>query len=140
MGDSSVNGQDIPIAKLFPLTERCITKSAYDKIAASIRAVGLLDPLVVYPERSHYVILDGRLRFQILLDMGIEVVPCIIWKEKEAFTANRMVNRLSRAQEARMIRKSLDELDEATIGVLQFARTVHSLISGRAVDVQTPPG
>lgn len=115
MNASPVNGQDIPIQKLLPLTERKFSKTAYAKVAASIRAVGLLDPLVVFQENSHYLILDGRLRHQIFLDQGVETVPCLLWKEKEAFTANRMVNQLSRAQEARMIRKSLEELDEKTI-------------------------
>lgn len=115
MSNVQVDGRDIPIAKLVPLAERPISKSAYKKIAASIRAVGLLDPLIVYAEKSHYVILDGQIRHRILLELGAETVPCLVWKEREAFTANRMVNRLSRAQEARMIRNSLEELDEGTI-------------------------
>ncbi len=110
-----LNGQDIPMVKLVPLTERRVAKRAYEKIAASIQACGLLDPLIVYCDGSQYVILDGHLRYQILLELGVEIVPCIVWKEKEAFTPNRMVNHLSQAQEARMIRKSLDELDEKTI-------------------------
>ena len=47
--------------------------------------------------------------------MGVETVPCLVWKEREAFTANRMVNHLSAAEEMRMLRKSLEELDEKTI-------------------------
>ena len=103
-----VNARDIPIGQLVPMSERQVTAAAYAKICASIRAVGLIDPLVVYPEETHFVILDGQLRYRILLEMGIENVPCLIWNEKEAFTANRMVNRLSHAQAARMIRKSLE--------------------------------
>jgi len=110
-----VNARDIPIGQLVPMSERQVTAAAYAKISASILAVGLIDPLVVYPEETHFVILDGQLRYRILLENGIENVPCLIWNEKEAFTANRMVNRLSHAQAARMIRKSLEELDEVTI-------------------------
>jgi len=47
--------------------------------------------------------------------MGVEVVPCILGKQREAFTGNRMVNRVSPIQEHRMIEKSLGEVDEATI-------------------------
>ena len=115
MVDSAVNGLDIPIAKLIPLTERQISKTSYDRIAASIRAVGLIDPLVVFPDESHFVVLDGWIRHEILLELGVATVPCLVWNEKEAFTANRMVNLLSGAQEARMIPKSLEELDEKTI-------------------------
>lgn len=123
-----MKGKDIPIVQLVPLTERKVRQREIDRITASIQAVGLLEPLVVFPEEDHYVILDGRIRYQILLQMGIETVPCIIWKEKEAFTANRMVNRLSPVQEARMINQSLQELDEPTIAsALALTRIVHRL-------------
>lgn len=110
-----INGQDIPIVKLQPLRERSIPQRARNRIAASIEAVGLIEPLVVFPEQDHYVILNGYVRYTILLEMGVESVPCILWKEKEAFTGNRMVNRLSPIQEVRMIKQSLEELDEKTI-------------------------
>lgn len=107
---------DIPIIRLRPLRERTISKRDYDRIAASIRAVGLLEPLVVFREAEDYLILDGVQRYRILLEMGIEVVPCILGKAREAFTCNRMVNRLSPIQEHRMIKTSLDKkLDEQTI-------------------------
>jgi hypothetical protein len=77
--------------------------------------VGLIEPFIVFPHGENYEILDGCLRYRILLEMGVETVPCLIWKEREAFTGNRMVNQLSAAQEMRMLRKSLEELDEKTI-------------------------
>ena len=109
------DGQDIPIVKLKPLHERAIAKREYDRIAASISVAGLLEPLIVYPESDHFLILNGYQRYRILLDMGVETVPCIIWQHREAFTGNRMVNRLTPIQESRMIEKSLEELDEKTI-------------------------
>jgi ParB family chromosome partitioning protein len=69
----------------------------------------------VFPLGEDYEILDGCLRYRILLELGIEVVPCLIANEREAFTGNRMVNRLSQGQEMRMLRKSLETLDEKTI-------------------------
>jgi hypothetical protein len=39
----------------------------------------------------------------------------LIGRQREAFTGNRMVNQLSASQEMRMLRKSLEELDEKTI-------------------------
>lgn len=111
----TVQGCDLPIVKLVPRRKRSIATREYTRIAASIRSVGLIEPIVVFPENGQYVILDGYQRYKILLEMGVERIPCIIWGEKEAFTANRMVNRLSRAQEMRMLRKSLEELDEQTI-------------------------
>jgi ParB-like chromosome segregation protein Spo0J len=108
-------GIDIPITRLRPLRERKVTKREYDRIHASIKAVGLIEPLVVYPEGDDYVILDGAQCYRALLELGVEVVPCILGRQREAFTGNRLVNRLSPVQEHRMIEKSLLEVDEASI-------------------------
>ena len=110
-----INARDLPIIKLVPRNRRKTDKRYSRRIEASIRAVGLIEPLVVYPLGDQYEILDGCRRYLILLEMGVETVPCLIGNEREAFTGNRMVNRLSSAQEMRMLRKSLEELDEKTI-------------------------
>lgn len=110
-----VHGLDIPIVKLVPRNERKVSKKYNKRIEASLRAVGLIEPLIVYPQGDNYEILDGCLRYRILLEMGVETVPCLLGSEREAFTGNRMVNQLSASQEMRMLRKSLEELDEKTI-------------------------
>ena len=110
-----IDGRDVPIVKLIPRNERKISKKYHKRIEASLRAVGLIDPLVVFPHKDGFEILDGCLRYRILLELGVETVPCLVWHEREAFTGNRMVNQLSSAQEIRMLRKSLEELDEKTI-------------------------
>jgi ParB family transcriptional regulator, chromosome partitioning protein len=110
-----LQGMDIPIVKLVPRTERSVGTKYFKRIEASLKAVGLIDPLVVYPLGESYEILDGYLRYRILLEMGVETVPCLIGQQREAFTSNRMVNQLSASQEMRMLRKSLEELDEKTI-------------------------
>ncbi len=106
---------DIPIMRLRPLRERKVSSREYDRILASVKAIGLIEPLIVHPDGEDYVILDGVQRYKALLEMGVEVVPCIVGKQREAFTGNRMVNRVSPLQEHRMIEKSLEELDEQTI-------------------------
>jgi ParB/RepB/Spo0J family partition protein len=108
-------GLDIPMLRLRPLRDRKVSKREYDRIMASIKAAGVLEPLVVCPDGDDYVILDGVQRYRILLELGVEVAPCIVRKQREAFTGNRMVNRLSPIQEHRMIEKSLNEVDEETI-------------------------
>jgi ParB family chromosome partitioning protein len=111
----TVQGMDIPIVKLTPRNERSVSAKYMKRIEASLRAVGLIEPLIVFPQGDNYEILDGGLRYRILLDMGVETVPCLIGQQREAFTGNRMVNQLSASQEMRMLRKSLEELDEKTI-------------------------
>src|SRR4051812_20669989 len=93
---------DIPIINLRPLRERKVSTREYGRILASIRTIGLIEPLIVYCDAQDYVILDGVQRYRALLEMGIEVVPCIVRKQREAFTGNRMVNRVSPVQEHRM--------------------------------------
>ncbi|MDP6723168.1 MAG: ParB N-terminal domain-containing protein [Pirellulaceae bacterium] len=110
-----VRGIDVPIVKLIPRRERKVGKKYYQRIEASLRAVGMIDPLIVFPQGDSYEILDGCLRYRILLELGVETVPCLIANEREGFTGNRMVNQLSASQEMRMLRKSLEELDEKTI-------------------------
>jgi ParB/RepB/Spo0J family partition protein len=126
MDDSQ--GMDIPIIRLRPLRDRNVTKREYQRIVASIKATGLIEPLVVYPEGDDYLILDGVQRYRALLELGVEVVPCILGKEREAFTGNRMVNRVSPVQENRMIEKSLEALDEQTIAsALALGSIAHRL-------------
>jgi ParB-like chromosome segregation protein Spo0J len=114
----NVDGEDVPIEKLFPLNERAInlkTNRGFHKIVSSIRNIGLIEPLCVYRENGHYLILDGFLRFKACERLGIQTIPCIAYPTKEAYTFNRMVNRLSHYQESRMLRKSLESIDHATI-------------------------
>jgi len=108
-------GLDIPVLRLRPLRDRKVTKREYNRILASIKAVGLIEPLLVFPEGDNYVILDGVQCYHVLVELGVEVVPCILGKQREAFTTNRMVNRVSPVQEHRMIEKSLGEVDEAAV-------------------------
>lgn len=110
-----LQGIDLSIVKLVPRHERKIAKKYRQRIEASMRAVGLIEPLIVFPIEDSYEILDGTLRYQILLDQGVETVPCLIHTARDGFTSNRMVNQLSASQEMRMLRKSLEELDEKTI-------------------------
>ncbi len=69
-----VQGVDISIVKLLPRNERKVEKKYRQRIEASLRAVGLIEPLIVYPLDDGYEILDGSLRYRILLDLGVESV------------------------------------------------------------------
>jgi hypothetical protein len=113
--NNAPRGQDISIVKLVPRNERKVAKKYSQRIEASLRAVGLIEPLIVFPLGDAYEILDGTLRYRILLEQGVETVPCLIHNARDGFTGNRMVNQLSASQEMRMLRKSLEELDEKTI-------------------------
>jgi hypothetical protein len=124
----NINGIDLPLTALKTLTDRervnPKTHKGYQRLRASIQAVGLIEPLSVFAEGGTYVILDGYLRFLACKELRIESVPCILYPEKDAYTFNRMVNRLSGFQEMRMLRKSLETLDEKTIANVFGMRSI----------------
>jgi ParB family chromosome partitioning protein len=116
MTDSSnVNQADIPITKLIPARERRVKPKAYARLLANIKAVGLIEPLCVYKEGEQYLILDGYLRHRVLLELGVETVPCILLPTKDLYTPNCQVNNISAKQEVKILRKALEKVDERTL-------------------------
>jgi hypothetical protein len=113
-----VQGKDIKIEDLVPLRERNINfekNRGFSKIFASIKAIGLIEPLCVYKDNGKYNILDGFLRYQACQKLGVGEVPCLIFRDKEAYTFNNKVNRLSAVQEMRMLKMALKTVDETTV-------------------------
>jgi len=55
-----IQRRDIPLVLLRPRHERKISKREYERIRASILAVGLIEPLLVFPEDDYYIILNGH--------------------------------------------------------------------------------
>lgn len=82
----------------------------YKRIAASIREVGLVEPLVVSKQRGgqEYLLLDGHARLSALRDQGATEARCLLSADDEGFTYNRRINRLATIQEHYMIVKALD--------------------------------
>lgn len=115
-----IDGRDIDINLLKPLQMRDInlkTNPGFKKIVASIKAIGLIEPLAVCKDKgsSSYVILDGYLRYIACQQLEIDTVPCLLYGDMQAYSFNKNVNRLSAYQEMRMLRKSLESIDEPTI-------------------------
>jgi len=113
----NIDGRDVDLKLIDPMQKRELKPShaGFRKIVASIKAIGLIEPLSVYEENGRYALLDGYLRYLACKQLEIETVPCLVYKDKQAYTFNRNVNRLSAFQEMRMLRKSLEHIDEPTI-------------------------
>ena len=80
-------------------------------IKASIKEVGLIEPLVVFPQKGaagKYLLLDGHLRFFALKDRGETDADCLIAVDDECFTYNAKVNRLNPIAEHKMIMKAVN--------------------------------
>jgi hypothetical protein len=94
-----------------PLPGTATSSKKFLQILASIATVGLVEPLIVVPDSADigcYRILDGRLRVEALKRLNIEEAMCLISTDDEAYTYNKHVNRLTPAQDARMIAKAVE--------------------------------
>src|SRR5262245_21758496 len=82
----------------------------YKCIEASVKELGLIEPLVVFPQvdsAGRYLLLDGHLRHLALTTIGQELARCLIALDDEGFTYNHKVSRLSAIQEHFMIRRAI---------------------------------
>jgi len=83
----------------------------YRQITASIREVGLVEPPVISrnPDASGpWMLLDGHIRIEVLKDLGIKQVECLVSFDDEAFTYNKRISRLAPVQEHNMIRRAIE--------------------------------
>ena len=97
----------LPVRKLSTGIDRT---EKHRRIAASIREVGIVEPLIVYPQANgstQYILLDGHIRLAILKEMGQEKVNCLVAADNEAFTYNHKINQLSAIQEHFMILEAI---------------------------------
>jgi ParB family transcriptional regulator, chromosome partitioning protein len=72
------------------------------------------DGAVVKAERLGGL-LNFYLRYMACQQLEIETIPCLVYADMQAYTFNKNVNRLSACQETKMLRKSLETIDEPTI-------------------------
>src|SRR5262245_1483596 len=117
-GDVSIafekNCITLPIEALHPLrTLRKTIRASqkYRQISASVREVGLVEPPVVARDTQQpgaFLLLDGHLRIEILKDLGITTVECLISTDDEAFTYNKRISRIAPVQEHKMIRRAIE--------------------------------
>jgi len=118
-------GIDLPLAAITPVRKRTVTRRGYARLKANIQALGLIDPLCVCRDGEKYYLLDGYVRYQILLELGVEEAPCLVLDHRDFYTPNRQVNHLSRMEEGKMIRSALGKVDEKTIARHFALKSLH---------------
>jgi len=105
----------VPLSDILPLrlvNDPQSNIKRYRTIRASIKEVGLIEPLVVYPQKGSpgkYLLLDGHLRHFALKDLGVPAAECIVARDDECFTYNARVNRLNPIAEHKMIMKAVQQ-------------------------------
>jgi ParB-like chromosome segregation protein Spo0J len=108
------DGITLPLDALLPIRSVKHSDHAFGKfraIFASIKEVGVIEPLVVHPQRGitgMYVLLDGHLRLRALRELEKTEVFCILATTDDAFSYNHQVNRISIIQEHRMILRAIE--------------------------------
>ena len=104
----------LPIQSILPvraLGSSVKSSRKYRQIKTSVREVGLVEPPVIARapvQGGAFLLLDGHIRIEILKDLGIEQVECLVSTDDEAFTYNRRVSRLAPIQEHRMILRAIE--------------------------------
>ena len=103
----------IPLNKLLPmrlLDDRVRKTAKFKCIEASLRELGVIEPLVVFPQPNNdgaFMLLDGLVRFTILKKLGETSAKCLISNDDEGYTYNHKVNRLSAIQEHFMLLQAI---------------------------------
>ena len=103
----------LPLADILPLRQLKDPQgniTRYRTICASIKELGVVEPLVVHPLKGvpgKYQLLDGHLRHFALKELGETEADCIVAFDDESFTYNARVNRVNPIAEHKMIMKAV---------------------------------
>jgi hypothetical protein len=102
-------GMMVPIAAILPLkqiTSPIKSSSKYQQILASVREIGLIEPLIIFPQEGKsdtFLLLDGHVRLEVLKQIGETHGRCLISNDDETYTYNKRINRMATIQEHAMI-------------------------------------
>lgn len=136
----------LPLEKILPVRQIKDGEKnlvAFRTILASLRTVGLLEPLVVHPQKGTglYSLLDGNMRYYGLKELGEKEALCIVAHDDESFTYNHHVNRLAPIQANKMIMRAVksgvtpERIAEALNVKLQVIESNMNLLVGIHADV-----
>jgi len=84
--------------------------SKYRQVQASIKAVGVIEPLVVCresPRSQTYCLVDGHLRYDILLQMKQIEAQCLVTTDPDTFTYNHKIQQVQPIQQHKMILRAI---------------------------------
>lgn len=109
----------IPLGQILPTyraTKDQLHSTKFASILASIRELGVIEPLAVHPSTTAdtngqpcYILLDGHLRLEALRQLGATEALCLLATDDEGFTYNRQINRMTPIQEHKMILETINK-------------------------------
>ena len=103
----------LPLTKILPrkqLKEGAKSTPRYKRIVSTIKVVGIVEPLLVFPHNKangEYILLDGHIRLEALKDLGETETFCLVATDDEAFTYNHHVCVMTPIQEHFMISRAV---------------------------------
>jgi ParB family chromosome partitioning protein len=110
---------------------RAFDKESLEELAASIREVGLLQPILAEEKAGRYQIIAGERRFRAAMLAGLKTIPCLVKqlspKERSlaALIENLQREDLNPMEAARAVRRLMDEgnyTQEQAAGMLGKSR------------------
>ncbi len=130
----------LPLDIIVPQREarkRYLNGDFYKQLESSLKQVGLIEPLVVYPRGpADCLLLDGHLRLEILKSMGAKEVKCLLSTDDESYTYNRHVNHIPPIAQHFMLLEALktgltEERIAAALDIsLESIRTKRDMLNG----------
>jgi len=93
-----------------PISDEQKKANRYEIILASIKAVGLVEPLVVFPQKGQlgkYTLVNGHMRYYALKELELTFADCLVANDDEGFTYNARISRLPAIQEHKMITQAV---------------------------------
>ena len=92
------------------ITEAQKKANRYETILASLKVVGLVEPMVVFPQKGQlgkYMLVNGHMRYYAMKELEMTSADCIIANDDEGFTYNARISRLPAIQEHKMISRAV---------------------------------
>ncbi len=130
----------VELSKLLPtkLIKNPQNFKRYDAILKSLPELGLIEPLMVYPQKGgdNWLVLDGHLRLLALKQLGWTTAEIIVASEGDRYTYNARVNRLPPIQSHGMIAKAVkngvkaERIAKALFMPLHTVNTLINLLDG----------
>ena len=90
------------------LSKKVLVSKKYQTILASMKTIGLVEPLVVSFKDNKIRLLDGHIRLDILKSLGKKKTDCLVSTDDESYTYNRHISHISNIQERNMIMKAVE--------------------------------
>jgi len=102
----------LPLTSIIPrrsLTAGIKNSRVYLQIKASVKEIGLIEPLVVFSQAEKgFLLLDGHLRLAILKDLGAVEAKSLLATDEDGYTYNKRVNYIPPVAQHLMLLQALN--------------------------------